>query len=478
MAITRNIPSTPLRFEPDASIDRLTLANRRTRFHPPEQKAQIEASLQTFGIAKPILACEHTGVILDGEAVFEVARDAGVRTVAVIWVGGKLSPAKLGALRIALNKIGDLGAFDPDALRDAVSEALALDIDSKALGFDPAELDAVLSYPGTEVEDETIAAPVEEPIVQRGDLFTMDAHRLLCGDALDAADCALLMGGEQAGMVITDPPFNIQVNGFVSTHKAGRTRREFPMASGEMSKEEFRSFLRKVLAQAAGLSRDGAILDFFIDWRSVAAMIDEAENSGLDLIALCVWGKHAAGMGSLYRSQHELVCVFRKPGAPHVNNIMLGKNGRYRTNLWLCEGRAGFGEARAEDLSRHPTPKPVKMIADAILDTSRRGDIVLDLFAGGGPCAIAAQETGRKARLMELDPGYAEGSLIRYRERFGVEPVHIQSGLTLTELSAERRREAEVGTSLPDAERGRSGKFPKRHRQRRRPSQPASVGPR
>jgi DNA modification methylase len=241
----------------------------------------------------------------------------------------------------------------------------------------------------------------------------------MCGDSLIAEDVDRLMRGEKADFSINDLPYNAKIEGNVSTRKGASAHREFEMASGEMTGVEFYAFLLAVMEMLKRHCRSGAIIEAFMDWRNVHRLIAAAEAAGLDYLNLICWVKNAAGMGSLFRSQHELVGVFRAPGAAHTNRVQLGKHGRQRTNVWAYDGYSGFGSERKKDLDRHPTPKNVQMIQDAILDVTGKGDIVLDLFGGGGTTMIAAERAGRSSRLMEIDPRYCEATLRRLQEETG-----------------------------------------------------------
>ncbi len=420
-------------------IGEITLPNRWARKHSAAQISKIMASIKQFGFINPIII-DPTNMLVAGEARLQAARQLGHETVPTLRVG-HLTNSEIQAYRIADNKLADGAGWNADVLRDEVAHLLSLDFDPQALGFDFAELDQVLKPPVVDVLGDGLAVAPRSSFVRSGDLFAFGRHRLLCGDALSEAHGRLLMGDERAAMSIDDFPFNVPIGGHVSTLRGSRTPREFAQASGEMSSEEFKAFLSTALGRILALCRPGAIIEGFIDWRSIHLLIQAAESVGLDYLNLVVWKKHSAGMGSLFRSQHELIAVLRAPGARHTNHVELGKNGRHRTNVWEYEGRAGFSKDRQEELDRHPTPKPVSMYSDAILDVTRRGDIVLDMFAGGGTTAIACQRTGRAARLMEIDPIYCEASLVRYRDAFGEEPIHVETGLTLTDLLAKRADE-------------------------------------
>jgi hypothetical protein len=255
--------------------------------------------------------------------------------------------------------------------------------------------------------------------------------------------------------VFIDPPYNVRIDGHVSG--LGRHRHgEFAMASGEMSDAEFVSFLETVLGHHAAYSIDGAIHFVCMDWRHLGELLAAGRSVYSELKNLCVWEKTNAGMGSLYRSQHELVAVFKTGTAPHVNNIELGRHGRYRTNIWRYAGANSFGAERDKDLEMHPTVKPVRLVADAILDCTRRGDLVLDGFAGSGTTLLAAERSERVGFGIEIDPRYVDVALRRMAEHAGLEAVHVESGKSFDEIAAERTAESppaetessEPGTSL------------------------------
>jgi DNA modification methylase len=243
-------------------------------------------------------------------------------------------------------------------------------------------------------------------------------HRLACGDARDAGAYDALMAGQAADMLFTDPPYNVPIDGFAGG-KGKVERREFAMASGEMGEAQFQAFLEATLGPAAAVTRDGAIAFVCMDWRHVgellaagAAVFDELKN-------ICVWTKTNGGMGSLYRSQHELVFVFKKGRAPQCNNVELGRHGRNRTNVWAYAGANAFGAAREAELAMHPTVKPVALIEDAIKDVTRRGALVLDPFGGSGSTLIAAERCGRLARVIEIDPLYCDTIIKRFEAYTG-----------------------------------------------------------
>jgi DNA modification methylase len=285
----------------------------------------------------------------------------------------------------------------------------------------------------------------ETPAVTRpGDLWILGEHRLLCGDALLEASYARLMEGELARMVFSDAPYNVPVNGHVrSGHGGGH--REFAMASGEMSDTEFRDFLATYLRRCKSVLMAGGIAFACMDWRHVEDLIFAGKSENLSPINICVWIKNNGGMGSLYRSQHELVCVFKKEGASHVNNVELGRHGRYRTNSWCYAGVNTFRKGRAADLADHPTVKPTALVADAIRDVSHRGEIVLDPFGGSGSTLLAAEKTRRRARLIEIDPLYCDVAIRRWQALAGGSAVLAGTGERFDDRAAALETEADHG---------------------------------
>lgn len=414
--------------------DQLKLPNRHPRIHSEGQLSKIVASIICFGVVVPLIVTED-GEIVCGAGRLEAARLIGLETVPVIRIT-HLNRAQIKAYRVADSKLTELGEWDEDAVREILLELDDAEVDLDAVGFEIAEAEALFVYPGTPGEDEPLEE-TPEPTVIPGDSFNADGHTVLCADAGDPQTLEALVEEGEAAVVITDPPYNVPVAGHV-TGKGRHKHDEFAMASGEMSDEAFLAFLIVMLRNAAACVAKGSLLYFFMDWRGIGILLNAAKEVGLDYINLAVFVKTNAGMGSLYRSQHELVAIFRKPGAKHRNNIQLGKYGRNRTNVWEYRGANSFGATRDRDLAMHPTVKPVEMIADAIKDCTKRGDVVIDLFGGSGTTLIAAQKTGRIARLVEISPGFVETTLRRYEAEFGVKAIHVETGMTLDELAEHR----------------------------------------
>ena len=409
---------------------------RANRVHTSTSIASIAASIRQFGFVTPILI-DAKGVIIAGHGRCEAAKMIGLPSVPVVVVE-HLSDAEVRALRIADNKLPELSDWNREALQIEFAELMelslegSLDFELTVTGFEMPEIDLIIGGEGDELsEPETVEEPDStKPAVTRpGDLWILGRHRILCGDALKGTSYKTVLMGETARMVFTDPPYNVAINGHVRSGNGG-AHREFAMASGEMSEDEFRAFLMSCLALLISSLPKGGIAMICMDWRHLEELIATAKAAGFELINLCVWNKTNGGMGSLYRSKHELVLVFRKPGAPHINNVELGKHGRNRTNVWDYAGVNSFGKGREADLADHPTVKPTALVADAIMDVTHRGDIVLDCFGGSGSTLLAAEKTGRKARLIELDPLYVDVAIRRWQAMTGQTAVHAETGET------------------------------------------------
>ncbi|CUH41202.1 site-specific DNA-methyltransferase [Ruegeria atlantica] len=413
------------------------------RVHAAKSIDKLKASVAQFGFVTPILL-DGSGTIIAGHGRYEAAKALGLMSVPTV-VADHLSYAEVRALRIADNKLAELSDWNEAALQIEFAELMdlsldgELDFDLDITGFETPEIDIIIdaASEAAETEAETVdtpdpAAPV---ITQPGDLWLLGDHRIFCGDALHAQSYDTLLEGETPQMIFTDPPYNVPVNGHVRCGTDG-AHREFAMASGEMSDSEFRGFLSDVINRLFHCLPDSGIAMICMDWRHIEELIAAGKAGGFDLINLCVWNKTNGGMGGLYRSKHELVAVFKKPGAPHINNVELGKHGRNRTNVWDYAGVNSFGAGREADLADHPTVKPTALVADAIMDVSHRGDVVLDAFGGSGATLLAAEKTGRRARLIELDPTYVDVAIRRWQEMTGESVVHAVTGQMFDARSA------------------------------------------
>jgi DNA modification methylase/uncharacterized protein YunC (DUF1805 family) len=428
------------RNEPTIRVDYVDIGSikpstGKTRKSTERQVQSLVRSITRFGFVSPLIV-DQDYCIVAGEVRLEAAKQLGYAAVPVI-VLRHLDQIEIKALSIALNRIQDLGKWDGDQLRTVILEIQGhdIDFDFSAIGFETPEIDVILE-PSIVTADGDLAphlAAGQTAVTQPGDLWTLGDHRLYCGSALDRASYVALLGEDRASAVITDPPYNVRVDGHVRT--AGSDHREFAMASGEMSPEAFTEFLTKVFAYLVAFSVDGSLHYVFMDWRHIAEMTAAGQNAYSELKNLVVWNKTVGGMGSLYRSQHELVFVFKAGKAQHINNINLGVHGRYRTNIWEYPG-VNVGPNRAELLAIHPTVKPLALIADAIRDCTKRGDLVLDPFAGSGTILIAAEKTKRRAAAIEIDPLYLDAAIRRWQAQTGKQAIHRASGQTFAEREA------------------------------------------
>ncbi|MEQ8397584.1 DNA methyltransferase [Thalassobaculum sp.] len=390
------------------------------RTHSKRQIRQIMDSIARFGFTNPVLIGDDDGIVA-GHGRVMAAERLGMTHVPTVRLS-HLTAAERRAYVIADNKLALNAGWDQDLLAIELQGLIDLDFDLELTGFSLAEIDLVLDgasereVPGPDASADAVPAPGGPAISRLGDLWQCGRHRVLCGDARSADDYARLLGGSLVDLIFTDPPYNVPVHGHVSG--LGRVRhREFAMGAGEMSDVAFTAFLEETLGAAAKTCRDGAIAFVCMDWRHMGELLAAGRSVFTELKNLCVWNKTNGGMGTFYRSKHELVFVFKVGDAPHTNSFGLGDTGRYRTNVWDYPGISSLGADRDAELAMHPTVKPVALVADAIRDCSKRGDIVLDCFGGSGTTLIAAEKTGRKARLLEYDPAYCD-TIVRRWERF------------------------------------------------------------
>ncbi|MFN0045636.1 MAG: site-specific DNA-methyltransferase [Sphingorhabdus sp.] len=393
-------------------VSKLKPSPRNARTHSLKQIEQVARSIDEFGFNNPIII-DGDNMVVAGHCRLAAAKSRGLIKVPVIALRN-LSKAQVKAFALADNKIALNAGWDYEILAEEFGEMFECNYDTTLTGFDAVEIDMILtdvsdaSVQPTMPEDEYPSIPESgDVIVQPGDIWSLGRHRIMCGDAKSIAEVAKLMGTDTATMVFVDPPYNVPIDGHVCG--LGRVRhREFAEASGEMTSGQFVEFLTSSFVAIASVCKDGAIIYACMDWRHLAEIIAAGESVFTEQKNLCVWSKTNAGMGTFYRSQHELITVWKKGHAPHINNFGLGDKGRYRTNVWSYAGVNTFKRERREELAAHPTVKPVNLVADAIRDVSNRGDTVLDTFGGSGTTLIAAEKTGRIARLMELDPAYCQ----------------------------------------------------------------------
>jgi DNA modification methylase len=422
-------------------INQLRPYPRNARTHSRKQIKQIAASIERFGFTNPVLISDE-GEIIAGHGRVRAAELLGMKTVPTLTLS-HLSEAERRAYVLADNKLALNAGWDRDILAIELQALIDLDFDTDLTGFGIAEIDFIIGEAsdadpdkasGPEDRVPTLSGPA---VTQAGDVWELGRHRLVCGDARSTSDMALLMRNEQADLVFTDPPYNVPIDGHVC--RAGEVRhREFAMASGEMSSAQFTTFLTDSLGTMARVMRDGAIAFVCMDWRHMGELLEAGDAVFTELKNLIIWNKTNGGMGAFYRSKHELIFAFKAGTAPHTNSFGLGETGRYRTNVWDYAGISSLSATRAEDLAMHPTVKPVAMIADAIKDCSRRGEIILDAFGGSGSTLIAAEKTGRVGRLIEYDPLYCDTIIHRWEQLTGKRARHAESGKPFEDVADAR----------------------------------------
>lgn len=411
---------------------------RNPRTHSKKQIKQIAASIKEFGFTNPILVDADGGVIA-GHGRLEAAKILGFETVPTIRLD-HMSEAQKRAYIIADNKLALNAGWNEELLAIELQGLLDLDIDFDITltGFEIPEIDLITGVALGSDDDEADQIPVveEEPVSKLGDIWVLGRHLLLCGDATKTESYTALMEGNRAQMVFIDPPYNVEIGGHVSG--LGKiTHREFVMGAGEMSETQFVGFLRSVFERLLENSDDGSIHFVCMDWRHLYELLSAGKIYST-LKNICIWNKTNAGMGSLYRSKHEIVAVYKNRQAAHINNIELGKHGRYRTNVWDYAGVNSLKAERMEELKLHPTVKPVQLVADAILDCSKPNGIVLDSFSGSGTTILAAEKTGRRCFAMELDPLYVDTAIRRWQDFTGKTAIHGDTFSSFNEMTTLR----------------------------------------
>lgn len=418
----------------------LTAVGRQARTHSRQQIKKIIDSIRAFGFSVPVIVDEQDKVIA-GNARVEAAIQLGLDTIPVVTLS-HLDAAQKRAFVLAENKLASEAGWDKKVLGLEFSELLEIDLDFsiELTGFLEPEIDAIIFGAGDDSEkrQNDVPEPPAKPVSRVGDLWLLGRHRLLCGDSTLADTVNRLMDGAQARTVFTDPPFNVAISGHVT---GSGLHDEFVMASGEMSDAEFTTFLTDTLWRTRESLVPGGLAYVCMDFRHMRHLLDAADAVDLRFVNLIVWDKGSGGMGSFLRSRHELIFLFAVKGEPHCNRVQLGRHGRDRHNVWQYEGVNGFGKEKARAREMHPTVKPLAMVRDAILDCTARGDLVLDLFSGSGTTLIAAEDSGRRAAVMDLDPRHVDTTLLRWQQFTGKEARLAGSDLTWREVRAARTAE-------------------------------------
>lgn len=420
-------------------IGRLKAFPGNPRSHPELQIAALMRSIERVW-TNPILI-DKSSTILAGHGRLEAARRLGMAEVPTLTIAG-LNEAEKRAIVIADNRLPERAVWDFELLQEHFKKLIEIDFEVELTGFSTGEVDLLMdgkaAPASADPSDDLSGLTLDGPAVSAtGDLWELGPHRLLCGDALHDESYEALLKGELAQMIVTDPPFNVRIQG----HAMGRGRvrhREFAMASGEMSEPAFGTFLETFIRRAQTHSANGSIHFVFMDWRHLPVLLNAARPLYAEWKNLIVWNKSNAGQGSFYRSKHEMIAVFKHGTGPPINNFGLGATGRYRTNVQDYPSVNGLHPARRGDLELHPTVKPVALVADLIRDCSRRNGLILDPFGGSGTTILAAARTGRVARMIELDPIYVNVAVRRWERTTGMEARHAATGLSFGQLATER----------------------------------------
>lgn len=408
----------------------------QVRTHNKRQIELIAKAIDQVGFLVPIIVTAAS-VVLAGHGRLAAARLLGLPHVPVIVVD-HLSDAQMRAFVLADNKLAEMAGYDRAKLAVELRDLAPLmeleGLEFALTGFEMPEIDRLLGdLSDPEADPADLPIPLEKSAVSRpGDLWRLGTHRLFCGDARASSSYKALMQDAVATMVITDPPYNVRI---AQVQGRGRIKhRDFAQASGELSPEQFTGFLADSLGLAVKYSVEGALHFVFMDWRHIEELLAAGKLTYTELKMLVVWAKTNAGMGSFYRSQHELVFVFLAGSGRHINNFALGQHGRSRSTVWNYAGTNTFREGRMDDLAAHPTVKPVAMIADAIRDCSGRNDIVLDPFMGSGTTILAAERVGRRGYGMEIDPVYVDAAVRRWQTYTRKDAVLHATGQTFEEV--------------------------------------------
>lgn len=400
-------------------IEKLKRYDKNAKIHTEKQIKKLVSSVKQFGIVNPILVDKDFTVIA-GHGRLEAFKMLKFEKVPVVMLE-HLTETQVQAYRLADNRIAQDSYYDEALLKSELEEIIIKDeFEISDIGFDIHEIDSIVlegSYTTKKTKadktDEIKSLNIEQK-VQLGDIWQLGSHLLLCGDSRKTESYKALMNNELADLIVTDPPYNVPI----ANHVCKTKHKEFEMASGEMSAEEFADFTNSFMCNLVKFSKNGSLHYIFIDWRGVNTFLNVGNSLYKKLQNICVWNKLIGGMGSLYRSQHEFVCVFKNGTEPHTNNVELGKNGRYRTNVWDCRGVNATNPKSLQLLNMHPTVKPVGLLHEILLDASKPNDIVLDCFGGSGSTLLACELAKRRARLIEVSSEYCDLIIHRYQEQF------------------------------------------------------------
>ena len=405
-------------------INLIALKLKSLRKHSKKQLQKLKNAIIKVGYVNPILLDEKHNIIA-GELRLLAAKELGFTQIPAIILEN-LTPEEADAIRILDNRIAEDGEWNFGNLKEEIEKLMKFDITFEDLGFDTVDYDEIFlikdsdesKVHNSDKEDESWLDANIPPKVKFGDLWRLGDHFVYCGDSLLVRSFEILMQGELSQIVITDPPYNCKVSGHVCG--LGKIKHdEFAMASGEMTETEFAEFISKFMQHLIKFSIDGSLHYLFMDWAGLNTLLTQGKRHYTELKNIAVWNKLIGGMGALYRSQHEMIPIFKNGKAKHQNHIQLGKNGRYRTNVWDYPGIRATNPSSLELLKLYPTVKAVPILHDILLDSSSKNDIVLDCFGGSGSTLLAAERCKRRARLIEISPRYVDVTIYRWEKETG-----------------------------------------------------------
>ncbi len=414
--------------------DKLQIYPRLLRKHSQSKTTRLARFIEKSGVITPLVIDKNNFVVL-GNARLGALKILGLTSIPVIRAD-HLDDIMIKALILADNQFTLNAEWYKDALREELiylsSHTTEIGLELVDLGFETPQLDIIIGEQDYIGGDMPIPVANEFAVTKTGDIWSLGRHKLICGDARDHNVYVALMGDARAEMVFADLPYNVPISGHVCGNGSIQ-HHEFVMGSGEMDPSEFISFMASIFNQLRVFSTEGSVHMQCMDWRHSLEILTAAQQAGYTYLNMACWVKHSGGMGSFYRSQHELIHIFKSGASGHINNIMLGKHGRNRTNVWQYEGANSFSSARKGDLALHSTTKPVDMIADAIKDCSHRSAIILDPCGGSGTTLIAAERTNRMARLIEIDPRYCDVIVRRWEQCTGKKACLLPPDITETQ---------------------------------------------
>lgn len=403
-----------------------------------EKQQQLIESYKTFDLVE-IPVINRDNHIIAGERRFEVLWYAGKQDDLIdVRVPNRMLTEE-EVKKYCLISNTHSGEWDLVKLEEYFADINYQDIinDLPDLKTDLPSTDVVTSKPEAIEQKEIVEDEFDEPlpvdpVTKPGDYYELNSHRLLCADSTDMHAVERIMSGQLAQMVFTDPPYNVKVKDIGGLGKI--KHEEFKMASGEMNKSRFTRFLEDVIMNLMKFSKTGSIHYICMDWKHVHEL-STAGKLYQEFKQLIIWVKDNGGMGTFYRSQHELIFVYKNGRGKHINNFELGQTGRYRTNVWQYAGMNSVGNKERDELEEHPTVKPVKLVADALLDCSNKKGIILDLFLGSGTTIIASEQTGRVCYGIEMDEKYCDTIIrryLRFMKQYGLPVCIKKNGVELT----------------------------------------------